>query len=189
MPRHPALQVQQGKVEVARQQYRIARSAELPSANLESDFLVGENLSHFNDGDRHTRPTAFITFLHVEVPIFDFHARSSAAGEALDRMGSEQAHLAQLDQELRAAVTHTFMELNDLEREIAARQRDCVKADNERNLASAQRQEKMSDELNLVEAELASLSAREGLELERVLQRLKYAELQNLSGGRWTWLR
>jgi outer membrane protein TolC len=188
MPGHPALKVQQGKVEVARQQYRIARSAELPSANLESDFLVGEDLSHFNGGDQHARPTAFITFLHIEVPIFDFHARSSAAGEALDQMGSEQARLAQLDQELRSAVTHTFMELNDIEREIATRQRDCIKADNEQRLARAQTEQKMTDELNLIEAEVASLSAREALEFERVRKRVKYAELQNISGGRLNWL-
>jgi outer membrane protein TolC len=188
MPVHPALQVQRSKIEVAHQEYLLARSAMLPTASLQTSFTVAEDLDHATGGELHKRPSLFLSVLQVQIPLLDFGQRRAATNESLDKFGSERARLRQLALELRTALTAAYRDLHGIEKDLAVRESDYLSADNQARLTRAQRKLGMVDELALIGAELTLLVAREPLEADRLTRRLKYAELQNLSGGSWTWL-
>jgi outer membrane protein TolC len=180
---HPALRVQQGNVEIARQQYFIARSAMRPQADLQTSIGGIQNVNAF-----HPAPTLFLTYLQIDLPLFDFGQRRSATQEARYKMASQKMQLSELELELRSTILRTFSELYQMQTTLAALERTCMSAENAVELARSRREQGMIDELAVSEAEWALLAARETLESQQVLLRLKYAELQNISGGRWNWL-
>ena len=186
---HPALQVQQGKVEIARQQLRIDRASVLPTVSLNASFMGGENLEHFNGGDNHRNPTAFLTYIEVAAPLFDFGQRRAAIHESEDVVSSARENVKQLELELRGAITQLYSQIYDSQGQMAALRQECVKAGNDAQLARAQRAEGLIDALKLTDSELALRGAQLALEAEGLSQRLRFAELQNLSGGMWRWVR
>lgn len=188
MPGHPALHVQQDKVEIAKQQYRVDRSTLLPSLSLNTIFQAAQNLAHFNGGTGHLNPTAFLSYIQVDIPIFDFGQRRAAVHQSEEKVLSEQERVKQIDLDLRSAITESSRQIYDIDEKLAALRSDYLKASNDVLLARAQRKEGLIDELKLVESELALLYARSSLESEKQMKQLKYAELQNLSGGTWRWM-
>jgi outer membrane protein, multidrug efflux system len=189
IPSHPALRVQQANVEIAQQQLRLDRAARLPTAKLGTSSAAAQDLDHFSGEGFHRRPTLFLSYVAVDIPIFDFGQRSAAATESQEKILSEQARLSQLDLDLRAAINHTYEQISDSCARLAALQSDYTKANNEVALAQAQRSEGLIDELTLVDAETDLVVARVAFEAEQLTKRLLYAELQNLAGGKWRWLR
>jgi len=188
MPLHPALRVQEGKVEVAKQQYQVDRSTLLPSLSLTTIFQAAQNFAHFNGGSFHLNPTSFLSYIQVDLPIFDFGQRRAAVHESQEILFSEQARLKQLDLDLRIAIAGTFTQIYDLDEKLADLRARYTQACNDALLARAERAQGLIDELTLVEAELALLSARASLVSEQHLKQIRYAELQNLSGGTWRWM-
>jgi outer membrane protein len=188
MPTHPALKIQQSKVEIAREQYRVDRASILPSVSLNTTFAGGEDLEYINGNSNHRNPTAFLAYLQVDVPLFDFGGRRNAINESSEKISSAKERIGELELDLRKAITQNYQQIHDLEAQIALLERDFVNATNDVNLARAQRGEGMIDALKLVNYELSSLYVRSSLEYEQYQQRLLYAELQNLSAGAWRWI-
>jgi len=188
MPLHPALRVQEGKVEVAKQQYRVDRATLLPSLGLTTIFQAAQNLAHFNGGTFHLNPTSFLSYIQVDLPIFDFGQRRAAVHVSQEKLFSQQAMLKQLDVDIRGAVTQAYSQIADIDEKLAELRAEYVKTSNDVLLARAQREQGLIDELTLVQAELALLSTRAELLSEQCLKQVKYAELQNLSGGTWRWM-
>jgi outer membrane protein len=187
MPTHPALRVQQTKVEIARQQYRVDRADIWPTANLINSFTAAQDLAHFNGGHRHARPTLFLSYIAVDIPMFDFGERRAGEKESAEKVLSQQETLSQLRVDLKGAIVATYDDISGIDSSIADREVDYTKASNAASLVRAQRSEGLLDELALVDAELALLNARISLESEQTTKLLKLAELQNLSGGAWRW--
>jgi outer membrane protein TolC len=185
---HPALSVQGSKVEVARQQYRVDRSTLLPTANLDTSFTGAQNLDFFNGSRGQRRPTLFLSYLQIRMPIFDFGQRRAAIRESEEQVQSEQARLEEVELDLRKAITQTYSEIYDVDRTLVVLQSAYTSASNRVELVRAQRREGLVDELTSVDAESALLNARVSLESEKLVKRLKYAEIQNLAGGAWHWV-
>jgi len=185
IPDHPALQVQQARIEVVRQQLAVDKSMRLPEATLNTSFAVAQNLDYFNGNTRHPRPTLFTSFIQVDVPIFDFGQRRAAINESENKLLSEKARGSELEVELRNAIAQEYTQINGTDQALARLQSDYTIASNRAELAQAQRAEGLIDELSLVDANLALLGARVAIESEQVVKRLNYAGLQNLSGGTW----
>ncbi|MGD0073191.1 MAG: TolC family protein, partial [Candidatus Binataceae bacterium] len=108
MPIHPALRIQQAKVEVARQQVIVDQASRLPTANLHTKFAGAEDLDYFNGNSAHRRPTEFQAFLSLAIPLWDFGQRSAATRESEDKVLYEKDSSAQLDLQIRSAITTAF---------------------------------------------------------------------------------
>lgn len=189
MPVHPALRVQQAKVEVARQQVRVEQASILPTAALHTKFAGAEDLDYFNGNSAHRRPTEFQAFLSVEIPLWDFGQRRAAARESEDKLLYEKDSTDQLDLEIRSAITSAYGRIDDYAKNVAMAQSAYTKAQQDLALARAQRREGLIDELALTVAEVADRNAAVSLEAQSNLERLEYADLQNLAGGTWQWIK
>jgi outer membrane protein TolC len=189
MPVHPALRVQQAKVEVARQQVRVEQSNLLPTANLNTSFAAGQDLDYFNGNNRHRRPTEFLSYITIDIPLWDFGERRAATRESEEKLLYEKDSTDQLDLDIRSAITGAYGKIDDYAKNAAMAQSIYVRDQQALALARAQRREGLIDELTLTIAEVADRTAAVSLEAETNLERLEYAGLQNLGGGTWQWLK
>lgn len=189
MPVHPALRVQKTKVEVAQQQVRMDQANLLPTANLHTKFAGAEDLDYFNGNGTHRRPTEFQAYISVAIPLWDFGQRSAASRESEDKLLYEKDSTAQLELEIRSAITAVYGRIEDYARNVAIAQSSYFKDEQMYTLARAQRRQGLIDELALTMAQVAHQSTALSVEAATQLERLEYADLQNLSGGTWQWLR
>jgi outer membrane protein TolC len=188
MPYHPALQVQDAKVEVARQQLKVDQATNLPTAKLENEFSVSEQLDYFNGSAVHRRPTEFLSYITVDVPIWDFGQRHAAAEESSEKVAYEKDTRADLELNIRTSIAETYGRTLDSAKTVADRQSKYVSANQALLLAQAQRKEGLIDELALATAEAGNASALVELEAAVALEQIDYADLQNLAGGVWHWM-
>jgi outer membrane protein len=184
MPVHPALQVQHGQVEIARQQLRIDKAALLPSVSLNTDFTGAQSLAHFQGGTL----SNFLSFIQVDIPVFDFGKRRATVRKSKQLVAAEQDSLKAIELELRDSISRTYSEIMDAGQQVTALQNDVLAARNAALLTDARRDQGAADELAVVGAQVKMQVARIKLEHELLLVQLKYAELQNLSGGLWHWV-
>jgi outer membrane protein TolC len=185
MPIHPALKVQQGQVEIAQQQLRIDKAALFPSVRLNTDFTGAQSLEHFSGGTL----SNFLSFIQVDIPIFDFGQRRATVRKSKQIVAAQQDSLNGLDLELRDSISRTYSEIMDANQQVTALQDNVLAARNAALLADARRDQGLADELAVVEARLNMQVARIKLEHEQLTMQLKYVELQNLSGGLWSWVK
>ena len=132
MPSHPALKIQQSKVEIARQQYRVDQAAILPSVSLNTTFAGGEDLEYINGNHSHRNPTAFLAYLEVDVPLFDFGQRRAAIHESSEKISSATERTRQLELDLRKAITQNYEQIHDLRRSW----RSCARTSSMRSMTS-----------------------------------------------------
>ncbi len=184
MPAHPALQVQQGQIEIAQQQLRIDKAALLPSVRLNTDFTGGQNLQFFHGGTL----SNFLSFIQVDIPIFDFGRRRAAVRRSKQVLAEQEDSLKGIDLELRDTISRTYSDIIDADQQVSVLQNEVLRATNAALLADAQRDQGIADELTVVEAHMKMQLARIKLNRGLLMSRLKYAELQNLSGGLWHWV-
>jgi outer membrane protein TolC len=79
MPAHPALRAQQTKVELARQQLRVDEANFWPRATLFNNLSSAQDLEYFNGSRAHPRPVSFLSYLTVDIPLYDFGERRAAS--------------------------------------------------------------------------------------------------------------
>ncbi len=179
---HPAVGIQQAKIDIAKQNWHLARSDMLPSVKLESG-LTGATDFHGTDAD------LFVVGVRVDVPIFDFGHRQAATRESRNKMLAEQARMGQVEDDLRTSLIAAVGAIHRIESTLANLQRDYIDAKNKATLVQAQRELGMTNRLAVVDAELNLLALSESLNLQKLAQRLQYASLQNATGGFWKWQR
>ena len=187
MPGHPALRVQNAKVEVARQQLRVDEANFWPTANLNSNLTGAQDLEYFNGNNLHPRPTAFQSYLTVNVPLYDFGQRKAAISESRESVLSQQDSVKQAELDIRSSIAQAYNDVHQDEEILAGVRGNVVAADQALELAEAQHDEGQIDQLTLITAQLNSLQQKAVVQIAELPERLKYAELQNLSGGTWHW--
>jgi len=187
MANHPALQVQEGKVEVARQQLRVDNANFWPSANLNTSFASAQDLDYFNGSSAHPRPTAFLSYIEVVIPLYDFGQRRAAIDESKQNLLSQSETVKALDLGIRTEIAGAYNQIEQYAESASQFQSAFVKADQAADLARAQYQVGATDQLTVVSAELAALQQKVQVELTEMSERLKYAELQNLAADNWRW--
>lgn len=181
---HPALRVQQGQIEIAQQQVRIDKAALWPSVKLNLGLTGAQNLEHF----RGNTLSNFLSFIQIDIPIFDFGKRKAAIRASQQEAASASDTLKAIDLELRNSISQTYHQIIDYDERVANMRTDALKAANAAALADAERRVGLIDELTWVEAQRQVQVAQVVLGQEQLLTQLKYAELRNLSGGIWQWL-
>jgi outer membrane protein TolC len=184
MPAHPALRVQQGQIEIAQQQVRIDKAALWPSVKLNLGLAGAQNLEHFQGNTL----SSFLSFIQVDIPIFDFGKRKAAVRASQEGAASAQDSLKAIDLGLRNSISQTYHQILDYDERVATMRTDVLKATNAAALAQAERREGIIDELAWVQAQLQVPATEIILGQAQLLMQLKYAELRNLSGGIWHWL-
>jgi outer membrane protein TolC len=187
MPGHPALRVQNTKVEVARQQLRVDQANFYPTAMMNSNLTGSQDLEYFNGNNLHPRPTAFQSYLTVNVPLYDFGQRRAAISESREAVLSQQDLVKQADLDIRSSIAQAYNDVHQDEEILDGIRGNQIAADQALELAEAQHDQGQIDQLALITAQLASLQQKAVIEIAELPERLKYAELQNLSGGTWHW--
>ena len=187
MPGHPALRVQNTKVEVVRQQLRVDEANFYPTAMMNSNLTGAQDLEYFNGNNLHPRPTAFQSYLTVNVPLYDFGQRKAAISESREAVLSQQDLVKQADLDIRSSIAQAYNDVHQDEEILAGIRGNLIAADGALDLAHAQHDEGQIDQLALITAELATQQQKAIVEIAELPERLKYAELQNLSGGTWHW--
>ncbi|HTY57155.1 MAG TPA: TolC family protein [Candidatus Binataceae bacterium] len=189
MPVHPALRVQGTKIEVAQQEVKIEQANLLPTAELHTKFAGAEDLDYFNGNEAHRRPTEFQAYITVSIPLWDFGQRRAASREAQDKLLYEKDSHEQLDLQIRSAITTVYGRIDDYARNVAIAESAYLRDQQDLMLARAQRRQGVIDELQLVMTQVAQANAEVSVEGATQLERLEYADLQNLAGGAWQWIR
>jgi len=184
MSSHPALRVQQGEIELAQQQVRVDRAALFPSVKLNLNLAGAQDLEHFNGGTL----SNFLSFIQVDIPIFDFGRRRAAVRASKEKAASAVDSLKAVELEIRNSISQTYREINDLDQQAAVLQTLVLNAQDAAALADAQHAQGLIDQLAWVEAQVQVPIAHIALSQQQLLIQLKYAELRNLSGGIWHWL-
>ena len=188
MPNNPALLVDQAKIEVARQQVRVDKVGQWPVANLNTDFSTGQDLEHFNGSSRFPRPTLYESYITITLPLFDFGQRAAAHHESDESLAVAKDQLKATAETVRTSITQTYGQIDSYKRTVAALNASYLELERATDLAQAQREAGVTDELTLVAAKLAAQNAQLSVETEELLERLQYAALQNLAGGNWLWV-
>ena len=184
IPAHPALRVQRGLIEIAQQQVRVDKAALYPSVRLNFGLAGAQNLEHFQGNTL----SNFLSFIQVDIPIFDFGKRKAAVRASQQRAAAASDSLEAIDLELRNSIAQTYHQIVDADEKISSLQAYIMKANNAATLANAERREGLIDELTWAEAQLQVPAAEIALGQSELFTQLKYAELRNLSGGIWHWL-
>ncbi|MBV8358885.1 MAG: TolC family protein [Deltaproteobacteria bacterium] len=187
MAGHPALRAQRIKVEIARQQLRIDEANFWPTATLDSNFSSAQDLEYLNGGLRHPRPTAFLSYLTVSIPLYDFGVRSAAIDESRENVLSQKDGIEALDLQIRSEITQAYNDIAQYADTASQFQSNFVRDNQAALLAKAQYDVGAGDILTMTTAELTALQDKISIQLTEMAERLKYAELQNLSGGTWHW--
>jgi len=188
MPVHPALRVQKAKIEVAQQEVKIEQANLLPTAELHTKFAGAEDLDYFNGNQAHRRPTEFQAYIGIAIPLWDFGQRRAASRQSEDKLLFAKDTSAQLDLQIRSAITTVYGRIEEYARNVAIAQGMYARDQQNLILARAQRRQGMIDELALIMAQISEQNALVALESANLLQRLEYADLQNLAGGTWQWM-
>jgi len=183
MPSHPALRVQQGRIEIAKQEIRVRKAALYPSVSLNLGLAGAQNLQHIQGNTL----SNFLSFLQVDIPIFDFGRRKAAVRASEQRAEASVDALAATDLELRRSIAQTFREITDADERLTASQAYLLGARNAAALAAAERSEGLTDQRSSVETQLRLIAAQTAVNQEQLFIELKYAQLRNLSGGLWHW--
>jgi outer membrane protein TolC len=187
MPGHPALRVQSAKVEVAKQQLRVDEANFWPTANFNTNLTAAQDLEYFNGNNQHPRPTAFMSYLTVNVPLYDFGQRRAAISESKETVLSQQDAVKQAELDIRTSISQAYNDVHQDDEILAGLKGNVVVADQALELAEAEHDEGQIDQLALVSAQLTALQQKAVTEIAELPERLKYAELQNLSAGTWHW--
>ena len=187
MAGHPALRAQQTKVEVARQQLRVDEANFWPTATLNTNFGGAQDLEYLNGGRQHPRPTAFLSYLSVNIPLYDFGVRREAINESKENVLSQKDDIKALDLQIRAEITQAYNDIGQYGEIAAQFHSNFVRETQAALLARAHYEVGAEEVLTVITAELAALQDKISIQLTQMAQRLKYAELQNLSGGTWHW--
>jgi outer membrane protein TolC len=188
MPLHPALKVEDAKIDVAQQQVRIEEASNLPTIKLNNDFAVSEDFDYFNGSSVHRRPTQFLSYITVDIPIWDFGERHAATLESTERVEYQKDLRRDIALKIRTSIAETYGKIIDDSKTVAELQSKYVSANEALLLAQAQRQEGSVDQSTLVAKEVDEATAQVALEAAALHERLDYADLQNLSGGIWHWM-
>ena len=184
---HPALRTQRTKVEIARQQLRVDAANFWPTATLNTNFSSAQDLEYINGGLKHPRPTAFLSYLTVSIPLYDFGVRSAAINESKEDVLSQKDDVKALDLQIRSEITQAYNDIYQYAETVSQFQSNFLRDNQAALLAKAQYEVGAGDMLILTTAELAALQDKISIQLTELAERLKYAELQNLSGGTWHW--
>jgi outer membrane protein TolC len=187
MAGHPALREQRAKVEIARQQLRADNANFWPTAALNTSFSSAQDLDYFNGSTQHPRPTAFLSYLTIDIPLYDFGVRRAAISESKENVLAEKDHIKALDMQIRSEITEAYSQISQYAEVESQFRSSLVRESQAASLASAQYQVGEGDKLAMATAELSALQDKIAIELTEMAARLKYAELQNLSGGTWHW--
>ena len=187
MPGHPALRIQDSKVEVARQQLRVDEANFWPTANFNTNLTAAQDLEYFNGNNQHPRPTAFMSYLTVNVPLYDFGQRRAAISQSRETVLSQQDAVKQAELDIRTSISQAYNDVHQDEEILAGLRGNIVVADQALQLAEAQHDEGQIDQLALITAQLTGVQQKAVTEIAELPERLKYAELQNLSAGTWHW--
>jgi outer membrane protein TolC len=185
---HPALRVQEATVEIAHQQLLVDRDVRLPNVTLNSALSTGQDLEYFNGSSAHSRPVEFLSYLNIEIPLYDFGQRHAASVESDERFQAARDGARQLEMTLRSSMKQSYSDILADEQTLADQQGIYASDEQALELARAQRVVSEINELALISAELSVLNARVLVVSDQMAELLKYAELQNLSGGTWRWL-
>jgi len=184
---HPALRAQRTKVEIARQQLRVDEANFWPTATLNTNFSSAQDLEYINGGLKHPRPTALLSYLTVSIPLYDFGVRSAAINESKEDVLSQKDGIKALDLQIRSEITQAYNDIAQYAETASQFQSNFVRDNQAALLAKAQYEVGAGDMLMVTTAELAALQDKISIQLTEMAERLKYAELQNLSGGTWHW--
>jgi outer membrane protein TolC len=180
---HPALRVEQAQVEIAHEHLRAVSADQLPTATLTTSFEAAEGLDYPNGGRTRRSPTAFLSYIEIKVPLFDFGGRRAATGESQESYLSEKARLKEVELDLRESIAQIYGEIEQIDELLAQARSSYLRAEQNLDAARTRSRESLTDEFAVISFQQARLSALLSLDSEQFFKRLKYAELQNLSGG------
>jgi len=180
--KHPAIGMQEANIDIAKQNLRLAESELWPTVGFSASYNADTAFSNIN-------PNVFIVGLRVSVPVFDWGHNLDNEREERDRLKAAQAELGQVDLELRESILAKLSEIHTTESNLAALERDYVFAKNSYNLANEEHEQGIAQEMALVNAEDAVVKVQDDLLLAKLIQRLEYVQLQQLSGGVLAWNR
>jgi outer membrane protein len=177
---HPAIGAQAANIDVAKQNLRLAESELWPTVGFSAGYTQGTAFATEN-------PYLFIFGLHVSVPVFDWGHNLDNEREERDRLKAQQAELDQISLELRESILTELSDIHTTESSIAALERNYVQAKNNFDLINEQHERGIATDLAFVNAESDLVKAKDDLLLAKLVQQLRYVELQKLSGGVWVW--
>src|SRR5581483_11902012 len=138
---HPALGVQQAKIDTAKQDWKLAKSGLYPSVKLESGFTEATDFQR-------TDANLFTVGVRVDVPIFDFGHQKALTRESHNKLLAQEVRLHQVEDDLQMALIAAVGTLHGIEAKMADLQRDYVAAHNKAELLEAQRELGMIDKLS-----------------------------------------
>src|SRR6266481_2448884 len=152
MPGHPALRVQNTKVEVARQQLRVDEANFWPTAILNSNLTGAQDLEYFNGNNLHPRPTAFQSYLTVNVPLYDFGQRQAAISESRESVLSQKDLVEQAALDIRSSIAQAYNDVHQDEEILAGIRGNLIAAEQALELVQAQHDEGQINQLGLITA-------------------------------------
>ena len=179
-PDHPQVQAQLSIAEQARQQYRLARSAQWPTVNLQSSYATA------NDWD-HPGHDLFVAGVRVDVPLFDFGARRAATRQAQETWLAEQARAEKTGDDLFNAIADVYATVHNLEFILADAERELISAEVDVKVLESKRDVELARPSALIDAHLTALAKRQLVERTRYQHRMQLASLQRTVAGNWKW--
>ncbi len=187
MPGHPALQVQTSRSEVARQQLRVDEANRWPTASFTTSFGAAQDLDYFSGSSTHLRPTAFESYLTLTIPLYDFGGRRAAVRESRENLLAEKQIARQLELDIRSSIAQEYGEILQNAALVFKLHSQLEKDQANLDLATAQAAVDKADQMTVLSADATTLQDTLDIQAAEMSERLKYAELQNLSGGKWNW--
>jgi outer membrane protein TolC len=187
MPDHPALLIENTKSEIAREQLRVDEANRWPTASFAASFGGAQDLDYFSGSATHLRPTAFQSYLTLTIPLFDFGGRRAAVRESNEGLLAQKSNRAQVELDIRSSITSEYGAILD-DTALMFKLRSQLARD-QANLERIREEmaEGKVDQLTVLGAEVPTLQDTLNIQVAEMSERLKYAELQNLSAGRWHW--
>jgi outer membrane protein TolC len=180
LARHPSLQVQKAKIEMAKEDYRLETFRLYPSVTLHGSALYVTDF----DKDAHV----LIGGITVDVPIFDFGAQLDTMRARRHTYNAELARLGAVGDDLASELVRIYEEIYALSEKILTLQGEIGKLDRDLRVAQSQQQQGITPPLTAIDAEVVLVGKQDELNIVQSRRLLRYANLQKAMGGTWKWI-
>jgi outer membrane protein TolC len=178
--KHPQVHVQQTTADQAKQLYRIARAAQLPTVGLQTGWTRADDLVH-------QEQDLWYGGLIVSVPIFDFGGLSAATKQAEETWKAETARTQQAKDDVFNAMAADYSQIHQFELIVVTTERQIADAEANLKVLRAQQEQGILTAQPVAQAELQLLGLKEVRDVNEFKSRLYYAALNLATGGNWKW--
>lgn len=178
---HPKVRLQKATIDQAKAGLALERSRQYPTVNAQSfDFQYGDFHGH--------AANQWVSFLAVNVPVFDFGEAALATKSARKKAQAETLRLTAVRQDVRKELVDAFVQVAQSNSAFSKSVSDVAEQQRITTRLAEQAKQDQAVLGDLNSAKIKLLDSQEAEEQAHYDLLIQYSRVQRVSAGAWQWL-